>query len=128
MCFGFAVRDVVLDEIFERLQLLEKLVRGESFLRLWVAEKPGSRLDRGPPGHLVGLVVVSFGRGIVERLNRVEVDVLKAVALRFVVLDARTLPFRLLRSVSDLRPESRIFLRPRRRARSACCPTGLGRL
>ena len=98
MCFGFAVLDVVLDQVFERLQLLEELVRGESIFRLRVAEEPGRRFDRGPPGHLVGLVVISLGLCTVERLNRVEIDILKAVAFRFVVLDPCTAPFGGLRA------------------------------
>jgi hypothetical protein len=110
VCLGFAVLDVVLDEVLERLQLLKELVCGKGFFRLWVAEEPGRRFDGGPPGHLIGLVVISVSLCIVERLNRVEVDVLKAVALRFVVFDPRAVPFGLLRTCSDLGPEGRVLV------------------
>src|SRR5919108_5891425 len=65
--------DVLRDELLERLELLEELVRGHSLLPLRGAKQPRCRLDRGLPGDLLNLgVLAPAGRGLSDRFDRVE--------------------------------------------------------
>jgi hypothetical protein len=81
-----ALLDVLGDELLERLQLVEELLRRDLAIRLGATEEPGGGLYRRPPTGLVGLVgrlrasrdLVSFTR---SGSDRVEIDVAVGAAL-----------------------------------------------
>jgi NADPH:quinone reductase-like Zn-dependent oxidoreductase len=89
---GWIGRDVVGDEVFQRFDLLEELLRRYLPLDRVTAEDVGRRLDRGAPRDLVRpLLVLRSGGLFRERLDRVEVHVREVALLRLVELDSRTL-------------------------------------
>src|SRR4051794_39124227 len=104
-----AVLDVLGHHLLERLKLLEELVGRDLGLRVVRPEQPGGRVDGGLPGDLIRGVVVL--RGLLAcRLDAVQVDVLKPVALLLVEGDTRALPLELGGRLPDLRPERRVLV------------------
>jgi hypothetical protein len=82
--------NVVRDEVFQRLDLLEELLRRHLTLDRVAAQNVRCGLDRRAPRDLVrSLFCVLLGALVWRRLDRVEVDVRELAFLLLVVLDLR---------------------------------------
>jgi hypothetical protein len=101
----------VLDEVLERLQLLEELIGRDLPVGRRSTEEPRRGVDRGPPGDLVGFRRLIRRAGLrARRLDLVEVDVAEAALLFLVELDARRPALGLAGAATDVGPERRVLV------------------
>src|SRR5690349_1153825 len=79
-------------------------------MRIGVAHQPGRRLNRRPPGRLLGVGVARVGVLLGSRLDLVEVDVGVLPALLLVIFEADPATFELARLLADRLAERRVLI------------------
>src|SRR4051794_31268127 len=97
------------DERLERLEPFVELLRRHLPFGLLLAEQPRCRLDGCCPCGLLGIGVGSLRLDGGDRLDRVEVDVVEAVALLLMERDPRATALVAGGVLADLRPERRVL-------------------